>query len=153
MLHDPIMRWIYEHSSAIRWSDIDLPDEMGVLAHAAEYGLVHGAAVCVSGDHTHGLRTFGTFARSDREYADDEIEELNTLVNQVHNDFSPPDDLTDAELEALSLLREGMLVKEAAFRLGISEGAVKQRLRTAKSKLKARTTAQAVSTAARFGLI
>ena len=153
IMHDPVMRWIYENNGAVRWSDIDIADGRGVLAQAAEYGLRFGAAVCLSGEESHGLRSFATFCRSDREISDDELDDLTGLFRTLHQDLSPPDDITDAEIEALRLVQEGLLLKEAAYRLGISEGAVKQRLRSAKSKLNARTNTQAVSKAATFGLI
>ena len=153
MLVDPVMRWIYDNTGTSRWSDIDVPDPRGVLAHAGEYGLIHGAAVSLSGDEVHGLRTFGTFGRPDRPYTDEELRLLSTAVLSAHRAHSPPDDLTAAELEALRLVGDGLLLKEAAYRLGISEGAVKQRLRSAKAKLNARTNAQAVSKADRFGLL
>lgn len=153
IMHDPVMRWIYENDGAIRWSEIDIADGRGVLGQAAEYGLSYGAAICLSGEDSHGLRSFATFCRSDRELSDLELDSLHELFRRLHDDLSPPDDITDAEIEALKLVQEGLLLKEVAYRLGISEGAVKQRLRSAKSKLKARTNTQAVSKAATFGLI
>lgn len=52
--------------------------------------------------------------------------------------MAPPTNLTKAELEALRMVKDGLLVKEIANILGVSEGAVKQRLRNAKSKLGAK---------------
>ena len=43
MLFDPVMQWLYGNSGAIRWSEIGLPDPMGILTEAAAHGLVHGA--------------------------------------------------------------------------------------------------------------
>ena len=153
IMHDPIMHWIYDNSGIVRWSEIGLKDTMGVLAQAAEHDLCFGAAICISGDQTDGLRSFGTFCRSDREFRSDELMEIDCRFRQLHSDFSPPDDITDAEIAALKHVREGLLIKEVAYELSISEGAVKQRLRSAKIKLNARTTAQAVSKASGFGLI
>jgi LuxR family transcriptional regulator len=152
-MHDPVMRWIYGNEGVVRWSEIEVPDSMGVLDHAAEFGLNYGASVCINEADGHGLRSFASFCRSDRDYFDDELDDLTKLFRKLHDELSPPDNVTDAELEALSMVREGLLIKEVAYRLDISEGAVKQRLRAAKSKLNARTNAQAVDRASKFGLI
>jgi len=61
--------------------------------------------------------------------------------------------LTAAEREALGLVRDGLLLKEIAHELGISETAVKQRLKNARIKLKARNGSHAVSIAVRAPLI
>ena len=39
--------------------------------------------------------------RADREYTDDELHALTTLVRNRHVAAKPPDTLTEAELEAL----------------------------------------------------
>lgn len=153
MLYDPVIRWIYANTGSIRWSSIELDDPRGVIELAEDHGLKFGVAVSVFDSDNLGLRTFGTFARADREFSDSEILELEAKLSALHHASSPPEDLTNAELETLRLIRDGLLMKEVAFELGITESAVKQRLRNAKSKLDARTTAQAVTQATQFGLI
>ena len=54
---------------------------------------------------------------------------------------------------ALGMVRDGLLLKEIANALGVSEGAIKQRLKNAKKKLGAKTSTQAAATAAQHGLI
>jgi LuxR family transcriptional regulator len=61
--------------------------------------------------------------------------------------------LTRAELEALRMVKDGLLVKEIAGILGVTEGAVKQRLKNAKLKLGAKTSTQAATMASDFGLV
>jgi LuxR family transcriptional regulator, quorum-sensing system regulator SdiA len=153
MMQDPVMRWIYSSTGAARWSEIDFPDPHGVLAQAAEHGLTYGAAISMLDANGAGQRSFGNFCRSDREFAADEITELARRLELLFQDMAAPEDLTDAEIEALQLVKGGLLIKEVAYRIGISEGAVKQRLRSAKDKLGARTTAHAVSVASTYGLI
>ena len=153
MMQDPVMRWIYSSSGSARWSEIDFPDSQGVLTQAAEHGLAFGAAISIGDTNGTGQRSFGNFCRSDREFTADEMLELARRLDAFFASLAAPDDLTDSELEALRHVKSGMLIKEVAFRLGISEGAVKQRLRSAKDKLGARTTAQAVSVASGYGLI
>lgn len=153
MLHDPVIRWIYAHTGASRWSDIDLPDTMRVLDQAQTFGLRYGVAVSCFDGNREGQRSFGTFARADREFERDEIEALYALVVKLHHAKAPPTNVTDAELEALRMVKEGMRLKQIAHDLGVSEGAVKQRLKNAKTKLGAQTSAQAVAMAAEYGLI
>lgn len=153
MLFDPVMQWLYGNSGAIRWSEIALPDPMGILAEAAAHGLIHGVAISCASTGTEGQRSFGSFARSDREFSDEEIALLAHKLRRLHEATAPPTNLTEAELEALRLVRGGLLLKEIAGRLGVSEGAIKQRLKNAKLKLGAKTISQGVSTAVRYGLI
>lgn len=152
MLFDPVIRWLYANSGSCRWSDIDMPDPRGVLKSAHEHGLCYGIAIsCLDKDER--TRSFGSFARDDREFEDDEVKELEARLRQLHNDHTPPKTLTNAELEALRMVKNGLLVKEIAGILGVTEGAVKQRLKNAKTKLSAKTSTQAATMASDFGLI
>jgi LuxR family transcriptional regulator, quorum-sensing system regulator SdiA len=153
MLSDPVIRWIYANTGAIRWSDIRIDDPRGILTQAAQYGLKFGLAVAVFDNNSDGQRSFGTFVRDDREFQDAEIHQLQTIVANLHNDNAPPTNLTHAEIEALRMVKDGLRLKQIAHTLGVSEGAVKQRLKNAKLKLGAATGAQAAARAAGFGLI
>ena len=51
------------------------------------------------------------------------------------------------------MVKSGLLVKEIAAKLQVTEGAVKQRLKNARVKLGAKTGSQAVSIADGYGLI
>ncbi len=153
MLHDPVVRWLYENSGTARWSEIDLPDPRQIMLQARHHGLLFGVAIACAPMGSEGQRSFGTFARSDREFEAAEIRVLEGKLRRLHEATAPPTNLTRAELEALSMVRDGLLLKEIAARLGVSEGAIKQRLRSAKGKLDAKTSSQAVSAAVSFGLI
>lgn len=153
VLRDPVMNWVYNNTGAIRWSEIETPDPAQVLRQAASYGLRFGVSVACRDASPHGLRSFGSFCRSDRDFHDSEIQKLKKYVKFLHNNSAPPKNITPAELEALSMIRCGLRHKEVAFRLGISEGAVKQRLRNAKVKLNATTVTQAASRAHELGLV
>jgi LuxR family transcriptional regulator, quorum-sensing system regulator SdiA len=153
LVHDPVIRWVYGNTGTIRWSRIDLPDPHGVLREAAEYGMRFGLAVCCPPVGDTGQRSFATFARRDREFSPAEASELQDRLTVLHIAATPPSNLTRAELEALSMVREGFLLKEIAGHLGVTEGAIKQRIRSAKEKLHAKTASQAVSCAAGYGLI
>ncbi len=153
MVYDPVMQWVYRNFGTIRWSEIPLPDPRGVLREAKRHGLNFGVAISFDDPGPKGQRSFGSFARSDREFEDAEIAALQKKLEWLHVAMAPPTNLTKAELEALRMVKDGLLVKEIANILGVSEGAVKQRLRNAKSKLGAKTGRQAVSAATGYGLI
>lgn len=153
VMRDPVMRWVYAHSGKIRWDEIDDPDPDRVLQQAAAFGLRHGGAVSYRDSGAGGLRSFGVFARPDRPFEPRELSALLAHVRGLHMRMAPPDNLTSAELEALAMVCDGLRQKEIAFRLGITEGAVKQRLRGARGKLNAQTAPQAAALAREFGLI
>ena len=153
MMHDPVTRWVYTNFGAIRWSAIPLDDPMRVFDRMRDYGLMFGAAVSCISSGADGLRSFGSFARSDREFRPDELDALELFVRSQHEESTPPDNLTRAELEVLAMVKEGLRLKQIAYDLGVSEGAIKQRLKNAKAKLGAATGAQAATKAATFGLI
>lgn len=153
MLHDPVIRWNYANTGAITWGEIDLPDPMRVLDQAQTFGLRYGVAVACFDGNREGQRSFGTFARPDREFERAEIDALHAYVLQLHHAKAPPTNLTNAELEALKMVKEGQRLKQIAHELGVSEGAVKQRLKNAKTKLGAQTSAQAAAMVREFGLI
>jgi LuxR family transcriptional regulator len=153
MLHDPVIRWNYANTGAIAWSGIDLPDPMRVFQQAQTFGLRYGVAVACFDGNREGQRSFGTFARSDREFERAEMDALYAYVLRLHLAKAPPTNLTKAELEALKMVKEGLRLKQIAHSLGVSEGAVKQRLKNAKTKLGAQTSAQAAAMVGEFGLI
>jgi len=153
MLQDPVIRWIYSNLGAISWSDIDLPDPMRVMDQAQTFGLRYGVAVSCYDDNKDGQRSFGHFSRSDREFTAEEKAALYDYVFKLHHEKAPPTNLTNAELEALTMVRDGLRLKQIAYELGVTEGAVKQRLKNAKIKLGAQTSAQAAAMIKAFGLI
>ncbi|SEV97100.1 LuxR family transcriptional regulator [Aliiroseovarius sediminilitoris] len=150
MLADPMVFWGFGNEGTIRWSALDLPDPHGILSQAAGFGLKYGVAV------SHGStasRTIGGFARDDREFTDAEIEIIHNLVVELHEKSTPPEQLTSAQRMALRLIAKGSRHAEAAALLGISESALKARLRSAREKLFVRTTAEAIQRAQEYNLL
>lgn len=152
MMHDPVIRWVYGNVGMIRWSML-ADESRSVLAEARRYGLAYGVAISVVGLDNPSERSFGSFARPDREFLDSEIAALERYLTGLHRDMSPPTNLTPAEIEALRLVKSGLRMKQIAHELGVTEGAVKQRLKNAKLKLGASTGAQAATKAESFNLI
>jgi LuxR family transcriptional regulator len=153
MVADPVIRWIHANEGVTRWSRIALEDPRGVLAAAGAQGLRFGAAVSHLDPGPGRPRSFGLFARSDREFTDEELATLLTFLRAQHDALAPPLNLTTGEVATLRLLKSGERLKQIAHRLGVTEGALKQRLRSARTKLDARTAAEAISRASHFGLI
>jgi LuxR family transcriptional regulator len=94
-----------------------------------------------------GSRSVGGFARSDREFTNGEIDAITHVMTQLHEKAAPPASLTPAQQHALRLVAEGHRYAETADRLRISQSALKARLKAARQRLKARTTAEAIQRA------
>ncbi len=153
MMSDPILKWMYSNVGTCHWSKIAIPDVQGVMKRANNFGLRYGVAVSFVDPSSPAQRSFGSFSRRDREFNTDEMVALTKIIRELHMAKEPPSNLTAAELEALRFIKQGKLVKQIAFDLGVTEGAVKQRLKNAKNKLDAKTSTQAVTLAADYGLI
>lgn len=149
-LRDPTLAWGLSHIGVRRWSAIGLPDPFGILREAAEYGLVFGM-ICSTGPLS--SRTICGASRADREYSDEEMQHIQRIVQRMHDLSIPPTKLSRAQIEALRCIADGDRHAAAAARLGISESAFKARLTSARQKLMARTTAEAVQRAKEYGLI
>lgn len=150
MLCDPLISWGFGTEGAIRWSALNHPDPHGVLQQAKAYGLNFGVAVSFGPTSS---RSIGGFARSDREFTDAEITAIAQLVQGLHRETEPPERLSTAQIDSLRLIANGFRYSEAAFRLGISESALKARLRIARERLMCRTTAEAVQRALELKLL
>ena len=153
MLFDPVIQWVYSGTGTTRWSALDRPDPRKVLVQAASFGLRYGATVSMQDPVDAGLRSFGSFCRSDRDHTDEELRAVSAYLHQQHKITEPPRNITEAEKEALRMVRSGMRTKQIAYELGVSEGAIKQRLRNAKQKLNARTGTEAATKAQGFGIL
>ncbi len=153
MMHDPSMKWAYENVGTCRWSSLISEDTHSVLAMAASYGITFGATISCRSDAESGHRSIASFGRADREFEKAELAHLYKFVQGLHDAATPPTNITDAEIEALLLLKRGLIIKEVAEELKISENAVKQRMSNARRKLGAKTTIHAASLAQQFGLI
>lgn len=149
-LRDPTIAWGFSTTGACRWSALPIPDPFNILDAAARHGLIFGLTV------SHGpisSRTIASFAREDREFTDDEIAEIETLVRALHDITEPPESLTKAQKEALLCIAAGDRHAAAAAKLGITESAFKARLISVRERLKARTTAEALQRAKEYRLL
>ncbi|MEM8592309.1 MAG: autoinducer binding domain-containing protein [Pseudomonadota bacterium] len=81
VMQDPTVAWGFGNGGWRRWSDLVDEDVAGVLAKAADYGLIFGAALSVLSD---GSRSIGGVARRDREYTDAELDRALAIFSQMH---------------------------------------------------------------------
>lgn len=150
MMCDPLVSWGFSITGTSRWSDLEHPDPHNILEQAAEYGLKYGVAVSCGPTTS---RSIGGFARADREFTDEEIAKIKETVEMLHEAATPPESLTPAQRHALRMVAAGHRYLEAAALLGISESALKARLKLARERLFARTTAEAIQRAKEYNLL
>lgn len=149
-LRDPTVAWAFSTTGACRWSALPVPDTFGIMSEAQEYGLRYGFVV------SHGViesRTIAAFAHDRREFLDSEIDTLSETIRRLHDALEPPESLTKAQQEALRCVAEGDRHAAAAAKLGITESAFKARLASARERLSARTTAEALQRARDYRLL
>ena len=144
VLRDPMTAWGFSRTGWIRWSDPALLDPFGLFREAAQFGLNYGVTVACGPIKS---RTIASFSRPDREFRDDEIDRIQRKVLRLHDLSEPPEALTEAQIEALRMIAGGDRFAQAAEKLGISESALKARITTARNRLMARTTAEAIQRA------
>ena len=149
-LRDPIVFWGMGLQGRARWSEIRLVDPFDIFGQARSHGLQFGMVFSI-GPIT--SRSIIGLARSDREFTDQEIEAAAPVAEALHKAAEPPTGLTRAQIEALRLLANGDRHAAAAAKLGISESALKARLQAARTRLSARTTAEALKKAREYQLL
>ena len=149
-LRDPTIAWGFSTTGAVRWSAMPIADPFGILADAASHGLIYGLTLSCGPIKS---RTIASFAHGTREFKDDEIETISTMVRRLHDITEPPESLTKAQQEALRCIAEGDRHAAAAAKLGITESAFKARLISARERLMAKTTAEALQRAKDYRLL
>lgn len=150
VLQDPATIWGMSNTGQIRWSDPAFADPHGILPKAAAFGLRYGVTIACG---PQASRSIAGFARADREFDATELARLEEIVLRMHARIAIPASLTRAQIEALRCLARGDRHADAAERLGISESALKARIVSARGRLSARTTAEAIQRARDFRLI
>jgi LuxR family transcriptional regulator, quorum-sensing system regulator SdiA len=149
-LRDPMVFWGIGTTGTRRWSEIPLPDPFGLLKKARSYGMNYGA---VSSYGPITSRSMVGITRSDREFNDNELEALADVTTRLHIAAKPPSELTRSQIEALQCIANGDRHAAAAEKLGISESAFKARLQSARVRLEARTTSEAVRKAREYRML
>ncbi len=143
-MRDPMTAWGFSTEGVSRWSEVGLPDPFGIMTEAADHGLKFGVQVSCG---PIASRTIGSAGRSDREFTETEMQQIANIIRRMHDMTEPPENLTQAQVEALRLIAAGDRHAAAAAKLNISESALKARLTSARQRLMARTTAEAIQRA------
>lgn len=149
-LRDPLVFWGIGTTGVTRWSEITLPDPFDVIKQAAGHGLHYGATASCGPISSRSIISIG---RGDREFSDEELTRFSALAQRLHEVNTPPSELTQAQVEALKCIANGDRHSAAAAKLGISESALKARLKSARIRLEARTTSEAVRKAREFRMM
>lgn len=150
-LTDPLMRWATTNSGVCRWSDVTTADPLNVLGTYRKFGMKFGVVVSLPGTGRDPKRSCGIFAKRSSEFSNEEIAAIVNAMKAATSGEVPV--LTDAQIEVLRLVSAGVRYKNIADRLGISESAVKARLKSATLRMEAKTAAQAAATALAKGLL
>jgi len=150
VLRDPMTAWGFCTTGSTRWSNKKIPDPFGIFKKAAEFGLRYGVTISCGAISS---RTIASIARADRDFSDAEIDDIQQIVFRLHEMSEPPQKLTKAQIEALKYIADGYRQAAAAAKIGISESALKVRLVSARQRLMARTTAEAIQRAKDYRLL
>jgi len=143
-IKDPIFLWSLAHTGYSRWSAISFSSKSRVLTEATKFGLNYGAIFA----RRKGLSfNWFTVSRPDRELTDDELEYLDTFFDEFLDLIKQKEPLSGEEKRVLIGFANGSSQREIAESNKISEGKVKNLVRSAKKKLGCKTLAQVVSTA------
>lgn len=97
VMADPTVAWGFANEGTCRWSDLT-DDPSRVMERAAEHGLKYGVVCAIDSEDS---RSFGSFARSDREFTDAEIAALADGVAYMHSATRKMDTLPAESLEML----------------------------------------------------
>ena len=97
VMADPTVTWGFSHDGSCRWSDLT-DDPSRVMQRAADHGLHYGVVCAIETD---GSRSFGSFARADREFTDAEITKLCATLHDLHHATRDIDSLPADRVEEL----------------------------------------------------
>ena len=139
---DPVVHSFLRKDGQIRWSKVSWRDIFGVMKGARQHGLAFGASFVRSHDKNKSMLSI---ARADREISDEEMEEISDWWTGFVEKANAPLPINKDEVEALSCVLQNMAVIEGAASLGISETAMKSRLKSARAKLNCKNNTAAVS--------
>ena len=149
-LKDPIFIWTMTHTGHKRWSEISFAGKSRVLQEAIKFGLTYGAVFARRKGFTF---SWFTVSRPDREITDAELDYLDTLFDEFLDNIAKKEPLSNEEKRILNAFANGASQREIAEENHMSEGKVKNLVRSAKQKLGCKTLAQVVSTAVSMKLI
>ena len=98
LMQDPIVHWGFENVGKIRWSELADKDSAGVLEASAGHGIRYGITCAVE---SQGSRSFGGFSRGDREFTDQEADDLFEGFEDIHNTTAQSKAIDQTSVDAL----------------------------------------------------
>ncbi len=150
-LIDPILYWAAWNTGVVRWSEIAATRKIALNDHvmkcAKEYGLNYGAVFSYKTGKSRTSRNIFSVSRDDRDFTDEELTFLETSFNRILGYIGEATQITQAELDVLSLAARGKTQQEIAEMEGISKETVKKRMEKARRTLGANSATHAVAIA------
>ena len=114
--------WAFDNRGWCRWHDLTDIDPRGVIADAAKFGITYGCTLSVEENDNHSI---ASFARSDSEFTDAEIEEVKEIFIIIHNEEVDTLELNEKQKMLLTELANGAHILEASNKLGIANADAK----------------------------
>jgi LuxR family transcriptional regulator len=149
LLFDPSVAWCWVNEGIIRWSEIDIPDSLGVGIKAKKYDLNYGASMSV-GPIT--SRSLGGISRADREFADSELESAFAIFTEMH-DLLESKKFKKIHIETLECYASGLSFGDIVKYLEISRTALTSRMKQIRKKLNVNSNVEAVRVASERGML
>lgn len=151
MMADPVVDFMFMGSGSTRWSEINHsrgPEKTAqFLEVSAAEGLKFGAAVVLRSHRDPTVRSLVSVCRSDRELADQEIEDLELSFLEMLRAIEFGDELTSRQIAVLSMMAAGSTRQECAKSLSVSPETIKRDADLARRFLGAKNVTEAVAIA------
>ncbi|MCQ0091753.1 transcriptional regulator [Roseovarius sp. M141] len=81
VMKDPAVLWGFANDGIASWPELQKLDNHGVFEKATEFGLNYWAVMATSES---GSKSIGAFSRSDRDFTDDEREQIFADFQSLH---------------------------------------------------------------------
>lgn len=166
--HDPYYDYVLQQTKPLLWSDFSIfsnftPEQRKSVSLDFDYGVVVGVTLpflffdgmgragCSLQSQSLTWSEFDTQWREQGETINAVVSAFDMAIRE--NSIIEYFDLSRREQECLSWLAEGLRPKQIAFRLGAHVKTIEKQIDSARRKLKAATTAQALAKALVLGVL
>lgn len=82
VMSDPTVAWGFGQVGVVTWAELASQDPAGVLERAKAHGLLHGITVSLE---RRDSRSIASFSRSDREFSQSEVAQIESAVSDLHD--------------------------------------------------------------------
>lgn len=101
VMQDPTVHWGFVNTGTETWENLKDSDDAGVLEQAAEFGLKYGFVLALENQES---RSVASFAREDRNFTDEETNQIFRIMEKLHEVTLNAETLSKAEISALKTL-------------------------------------------------